>query len=104
MNKWITKITQLDKSTLVRSVLLIVSHINQIVAFVGQTSFASSTVYQVASLIFTLVMSTIAAWKNNDFTHIAQLSTEVYNSLKDGKLEESEIKELLNKAETNINN
>jgi SPP1 family holin len=101
MKKIIEKIKSLDKGTIIRVALLVCAYINQIIALVGMTSFASSPVYQGITVVVTIIVSAITAWKNNDFTHLAQLAGSVLKALKDGKIEENEIQELLAKAKEN---
>ena len=101
MKKLIEKIKSLDKGTIIRSILFVCAMLNQVIAVIGMTSFASSTVYQIISVVLTVLVSAIVAWKNNDLTHIAQLAGSVLKALKDGKIEEGEIQELLDKAKEN---
>ena len=101
MKKIIEKIKSLDKGTIIRTALLICAYINQIIALIGMTSFASSYAYQIITVVITLAVSAVTAWKNNDFTHLAQLAGAVLSALKDGKIEEGEIKSLLEKAKEN---
>ena len=98
----IEKIKSIDKGTIIRTSLLILSFINQIIAIIGITSYAASTWYQIISLIFTILVSSICAWKNNDFTKLAKLSGEVFKALKDKKLEEDEVKNLLSHADKEL--
>ena len=98
MKKIIEKIKTLDKGTIIRTILLICALANQIVAIVGMTSFASSPTYQAITVIVTVIVSTITAWKNNDYTHIAQLAGRVLTALRDGKIEEDEVNKILEKA------
>ena len=102
MKTILTKIKSLDKGTIIRSSLLILSFINQIIAIIGMTSFASALWYQIVSVIFTITVSAICAWKNNDFTKLAQLSGEVLKALKDKKLEEAEVEKLLENADKEL--
>ena len=101
MKTFINKIKQLDKGTIIRTILLICAYINQIIALIGMLSFATSPIYQAITVIITLIISAITAWKNNDFTHLAQLAGSVLKALKDGKVEENEVQELLAKANEN---
>lgn len=94
----IDRIKSLDKGTIIRISLLILSFINQIVAVIGVTTYASALWYQIFSVAFTLITSSICAWKNNDFTKLAQLSGDILKALKDKKLEEDEVKKLLSHA------
>jgi SPP1 family holin len=101
MKKIIEKIKSLDKGTIIRTALLVCAYVNQIVALIGMTSFASSPVYQTITVVVTIAISAITAWKNNDFTHLAQLAGAVLSALKDGKVDEGEVKALLDKAKEN---
>lgn len=99
MKNLIEKIKSLDKGTIIRTVLLVCTIANQIVAALGSTSFASHPAYQVCSIIVTVVMSVITAWKNNDFTYFAQLGTAVMHALKDGKITIEEVTTFLKEKE-----
>lgn len=101
MKKIIDKIKSLDKGTIIRTALLICAYINQIIALIGMTSFASSPIYQTITVIITIAVSALTAWKNNDFTHLAQLTGALFSALKDGKIEEDEVQSLLDKAKEN---
>lgn len=99
MKKLIEKIKSLDKGTLLRTLALALAICNQVVAAIGATSFASSPIYQTISIVLTIITAASAAWKNNDFTYFAQLTTGLLRALKDGKIDENEVKELLDKAQ-----
>lgn len=88
----------ITKGTILRTVLLVLAIANQIVAVIGMTSFASVVWYQILSVVLTATTAFISAWKNNDFTYFARLSSAVLHALKDGKIEENEVKDLLEKA------
>lgn len=47
------------------------------------------------SLIATFILAAWNAWKNNDFTSAAKVGTEVMHAIKDGKITEEEVKEIL---------
>ena len=91
------KLKTIDKGTIIRSVVLILALANQIIAVLGATSFATALWYQIATLIVTAASSLFAGWKNNDFTDFAKLGTGILRALKDGKITEDEVKELLEK-------
>lgn len=95
MWKIIEKIKSLSKGTLVRTVLQILAYINQIVALVGQTTFASAVWYQWVTFGLTLVITIISYWYNNDWTNFAKVSSEIFDMLKDGKITEDEVKKFL---------
>lgn len=88
---------KIDKGTIVRTVTLILALANQTVAIVGATTFANAVWYQALTIAVTIATALFTAWKNNDFTRFAQLGTDVLRALKDGKITEDEVKELLNK-------
>lgn len=88
---------KIDRGTIIRTVTLILTLANQFVAIIGATTFANAVWYQVLSFAVTIAISLFTAWKNNDYTYFAQLGTGVLHALKDGKITEDEVKELLNK-------
>jgi SPP1 family holin len=99
MKKIIEKLKKVDKGTIIRTVTLILALANQTVAIFGASTFASAGWYQVLSVVVTIATALFTAWKNNDWTHFAQLGTGVLHALKDGKITEEEVNELLNKGE-----
>jgi hypothetical protein len=48
-----------------------------------------------ASLISAFILACWNAWKNNDFTFAAKTGTKVMHAIKDGKITEEEVKEIL---------
>lgn len=101
MKKLIQKIKSIDKGTFTRTIALGLAIANQIIAVIGSTSFASAVWYQVASVVMTILTSALAAWENNDFTYFAQLTSKVFNALKDGKITVDEVLSLVDKDEDN---
>ncbi len=99
MKKLFEKIKSLDKGTIIRTILFICAIGNQIVAVIGMSSYASEPWYQILSLVFTAIITAIAAWKNNNFTYFAQLTGAVLTALRDGKITKEEVIELLEKAQ-----
>lgn len=84
-------------STIARIGVLIVVLINQILAVTGHEflPFTEDMVYQMISLIATIIVGIINAWYNNDITRIAILSGKVFDALKDQKVTEEEILDML---------
>lgn len=83
-------------SVIIRVVALVAVLVNQVLAIFGKDlPFTGDVVYQTISIILTVGVSFIAAWKNNDFTAFAKLSGKVLDSLRDGKITEDEVNELL---------
>lgn len=65
--------------TIARTIVLALALINQVLAIVGKQAlpFAEDEVYQICSLIATIVTSGIAWWKNNSFTQAAIAGDEL---------------------------
>lgn len=70
--------------TIARTIVLVLALINQILAIVGKEvlPFAEDEVYQICSLIATIVTSGIAWWKNNSFTQAAIAGDELMKEKK----------------------
>lgn len=64
--------------TIARTICLAIAVINQILAVIGKDilPFGEEEVYQICSLIATIVTSGIAWWKNNSFTQAAITADE----------------------------
>lgn len=95
MKKFIEKIKLLDKGTICRTVLQAAAYINQFIALIGSTSFASSPVYQWVSFIFTLIVTAVTYWYNNDWTNGALLVRDIFDMLRDGKITDEEVTEFI---------
>ena len=91
MKKILDRIKSLDKGTIIRTLVLIVTIINQVVAFISQ----SSGWYLGLSITALVISAVIAWWENNDITPAAQLATKILNAMQDGKISAEEVKELL---------
>lgn len=86
--------------TIVRLVTLILALINQILAIFGKGfSFTANELYQTVSLIFTVIASSVAAWKNNDVTYFARLAGRVLKALKEEEVSEEEVEQLVEPKE-----
>lgn len=97
MKKIIEKIKSLDKGTILRTILMVLATINQIVALIGQTTFAASSWYQWLSFAITLVTMIITYWYNNDWSKLSQVARDVFDMLKDGKITKDEVEKLIKK-------
>jgi SPP1 family holin len=93
MKKILDRIKSLDKGTIIRTLVLIVTIINQVVAFISQLSGW----YLGLSIAALVISAVIAWWSNNDITPAAQLATKILNAMQDGKISAEEVKELLDK-------
>ena len=99
MKKILEKLKGVDKGTIIRSAVLVLAIINQVIAVLGATSFASAMWYQIVSIIATIAAALISAWENNDWTYFAKLGTKVLDALEDGKLTKEEVIEMLEKSD-----
>lgn len=77
----------IKSDTIARTIVLALALINQVLAIVGKDAlpFTEDSVYQICTLIATLVTSGIAWWKNNSFSQAAIEADELKNQLKESK-------------------
>lgn len=68
------KIKTVTPDTWARTICLLVALVNQCLAILGKESlpFAENDIYQVVSLLATIITGAIAWWKNNSFTEAAK--------------------------------
>ena len=78
------------KETVVRTVVLLVSLLNQVLTLIGKNPlpFSDSTVYEGVSLLCTIGTSLWAWWKNNSFTSAALAADAYLETLKGGEVSE----------------
>ena len=74
----------MKKSTIIRLITLILVLINQILCSTGVINFefAEENIYELVSLIATLITTLWCAWKNNSLTKNAQLADEYLENLR----------------------
>lgn len=82
------------KNDVMKYVRLIALAVSAIVTIIMECCGASLPLELIA-LACTFALSALCAWKNNDFTWAAKVGTNVMLALKDGKLTEDEIKNIL---------
>lgn len=104
VKKAIAKIKFLSGGTILRTILLMLVYINQLVALIGSTVmvFAENPIYQWISLGLTIAITIVAYWYNNDWTNIAQITGEIFNMLKDGKITNEEICTFIDRHKTKV--
>lgn len=75
--------------TWARTIVLFIALINQVLAIMGkgQIEIAESDIYQICSLVFTVISTIWAWWKNNSFSLSAQDGDKVMKALESGELE-----------------
>jgi SPP1 family holin len=75
---------KIDSQVIARTIILAIALINQIFAIFGrqQIPVQEDTVYQIVSLLFTIVTTVWSWWKNNSFTPEAIKADEYMHKLK----------------------
>lgn len=78
---------KIDSQTIARTIILAIALINQIFAIFGrqQIPVQEDTVYQIVSLLFTIVTTVWSWWKNNSFTQEAIKADAYMRELKEAK-------------------
>lgn len=81
----------ISKDTIVRTIVLAVALLNQILTTIGKNPlpFSDDTVYEVATLLVTVGSSIWAYWKNNSITQNAIKADKYLAELKTADKEES---------------
>ena len=94
------KETKLKISMIIRTVMLVLTYINQIMAIIcQQIGVTDTTVYMWISAILTIIITIITYWYNNDWSSLAKLTGKVFDMCKDGKITTEEITSLIEKHE-----
>lgn len=77
---------KVSKGTIIRTVCLILALVNVTLEMFGKKVIPVSNeqISDVISVIFTIVTSLVAAWKNNSFTEEAIKADEYLKELKEG--------------------
>lgn len=78
------KENKITKETIIRTIILVVALINQILVMTGHSilPFTDEFIAELVSTIFTVVVSIIAWWKNNSFTKEAVAADKIMKALK----------------------
>lgn len=94
------KIKKITPDTWARTLCLLVALINQCLAIFGKQAlpFAENDIYQIVSILATVVTGAVAWWKNNSFTTVAQTADAVMKQMKAGQLDTDSLQPILNSA------
>ena len=78
--------TKVQPDTIARTIVLALALLNQILAIMGNGTIeiAENDVYQVVSLLFTIITSIVAWWWNNSFTQHAIRADKYLDGLRNG--------------------
>lgn len=89
-------IKNVKADTWARLIVLVVALANQVLAIFGkgQIAIAENDIYQLCSIVATVISAFAAMWKNNSFTQEAQVADDIMNDLKSTSSED--------KAETEV--
>lgn len=76
-----------SKATVVRTIMLVLTIINDILIFRGKSpiNIDESTVYQIVSILATILVPIWTWWKNNSITRHAKKADEYLDKLKAGE-------------------
>lgn len=89
-------------STIIRTILQVVVYLNQIVAVICQAlNVTDNLVYLIISTIFTIIITTITYWYNNDWSSLAKATGEIFDMVKDGRITKEELQKFLDKHSNN---
>lgn len=91
------KLKELKTDMILRTVLQVLAYINQAIAIIGQSSFASAAWYQWLSLGLTVVITVVTYWYNNDWTNLAISTGDIYDMVKDGEITQEELNDFIEK-------
>ncbi len=87
---------KLKAGTVIRTVLQVAVYLNQIVAIICQAcNVTDSMAYLIVSAIFTIVITTITYWYNNDWSNLAKATGEIFDMVKDGKITKDELQKFI---------
>ena len=80
---------KIQPDTIARTIVLALALLNQILAIMGKgkIDIAENDVYQVVSLIWTIVSAIVAWWWNNSFTKHAIRADKYMDALKNGGMD-----------------
>lgn len=75
---------KISSGTIARTVILVLALVNQVLAITGKGTIdiADDTIYQICSLVATVITTAIAWWKNNSFTASAIEADEIKKAIK----------------------
>ena len=81
--------TKVQPDTIARTIVLALALLNQILAIMGKGTIeiAENDIYQVVSLVATIVTSIVAWWYNNSFSNHAIRADEYMKALKNGGID-----------------
>lgn len=81
---------KIQPDTIARTIVLALALVNQLLAVLGKGTIdiAENDIYQVVSLVWTIISAIVAWWWNNSFTKHAIRADYYLDSLRNGSQEE----------------
>ena len=81
--------TKIQPDTIARTIVLALALLNQLLAIFGKGTIqiAENDIYQIVSIVWTIVSAVVAWWYNNSFTKHAIRADDYLESLKNGSQE-----------------
>lgn len=81
--------SKIKADTIARTIVLALALLNQCLAIMGNgtINITENDIYQVVSLIWTIVSAIIAWWYNNSFTKHARRADDLLEALKNGGID-----------------
>lgn len=81
--------SKIKPDTIARTIVLALALLNQCLVIMGKGTIqiAENDIYQVVSLVWTIVSAIVAWWYNNSFTKHARRADELLEALKNGGIE-----------------
>ena len=79
--------SKVSKGTIIRTVLLVMALVNQILAMAGYSAlpFEDETISELIGTLFVMITAAMAWWKNNSFTDAAIRADEKLKEYKSGE-------------------
>ncbi len=89
--------SSIKTDTIIRTVVLGISLINQIIVMCGLNPlpFADDEIYAFVSTLATVAVSIWSWWKNNSFTKAAQAADDVKSAIKSGAVSADDVNSLV---------
>lgn len=87
--------SKLSSGTVFRTFALILSILANFLAYSNDLAI----IYKIVAGIVLVVTVALVWWFNQDITDAARIGTEITNALKDGKITQDEVNDILKKAE-----
>ena len=93
--------SSIKTDTIIRTAVLAISLINQIIVMCGLNPlpFADDEIYAFVSTLVTVAVSIWSWWKNNSLTKTAQAADEVKDAIKSGTITTDDVEALVSGKE-----